>query len=184
MVFTLLGATGQSFRNATQKGLTGKLGTVGATHIRFLFGLPFGLVALGIVALTFGHVPTPNLASLAWTGVGALSQIAATALMLAAMRERSFVVTTAYTKTEPVQVAVFSVVFLGEHLHQPRDRGDHRDRRRARHVLAFARRPGGLLLAAGFPRHSVGRAFLRSPPSASRAASTRSGRPTSCPPPR
>ena len=67
------------------------------------------------MALTFGHVPTANLASLAWTGVGALSQIAATALMLAAMRERSFVVTTAYTKTEPVQVAVFSVVFLGEH---------------------------------------------------------------------
>ncbi|MEX0853048.1 MAG: hypothetical protein WD036_07175, partial [Bauldia sp.] len=38
----------------------------------------------------------------------------ATALMLAAMRERSFVVTIAYTKTEPVQVAVFAVVFLGE----------------------------------------------------------------------
>ena len=34
--------------------------------------------------------------------------------MLAAMRERSFVVTTAYTKTEPVQVALFAVVFLGE----------------------------------------------------------------------
>ena len=36
--------------------------------------------------------------------------------MLAAMRERSFVVTTAYTKTEPVQVAIFAVIFLGEHL--------------------------------------------------------------------
>ena len=46
--------------------------------------------------------------------LGAISQIGATALMLAAMRERSFVVTTAYTKTEPVQVAVFAVVFLGE----------------------------------------------------------------------
>jgi drug/metabolite transporter (DMT)-like permease len=116
VVFTLLGATGQSLRNATQKGLTGRLGTVGATHIRFLFGLPFGLLALGVVALTVGHIPRPNAASLAWTLVGAISQIAATALMLAVMRERSFVVTTAYTKTEPVQVAIFSVVFLNERL--------------------------------------------------------------------
>ena len=37
---------------------------------------------------------------------GAVSQIAATALMLAAMRQRAFVVVTAWTKTEPVQVAV------------------------------------------------------------------------------
>ena len=50
---------------------------------------------------------------------GAVSQIAATALMLAAMRERSFVVTTAYTKTEPVQVALFAVVFLGENITLP-----------------------------------------------------------------
>ena len=36
--------------------------------------------------------------------------------MLAAMRERSFVVTTAYIKTEPVQVAIFATLFLGEHI--------------------------------------------------------------------
>jgi drug/metabolite transporter (DMT)-like permease len=34
--------------------------------------------------------------------------------MLAAMRERSFVVTITYTKTEPVQIALFALVFLGE----------------------------------------------------------------------
>jgi drug/metabolite transporter (DMT)-like permease len=43
-------------------------------------------------------------------------QIAATALMLAAMRERSFAVTTAYTKTEPVQVAIFGALLLGDAL--------------------------------------------------------------------
>jgi drug/metabolite transporter (DMT)-like permease len=116
IVLTLLGATGQSLRNATQRSLTAKLGTVGATHIRFLFGLPFGLIALAGVALFYGHIPAPNAAMLAWTVVGAFSQVLATALMLSAMRERSFVVTTAYTKTEPVQVAIFAVLFLGEHL--------------------------------------------------------------------
>jgi drug/metabolite transporter (DMT)-like permease len=45
---------------------------------------------------------------------GALAQIAATALMLAAMGERSFVATIAYIKTEPIQVAVFGLIFLGD----------------------------------------------------------------------
>ena len=34
--------------------------------------------------------------------------------MLIAMKERSFVVTIAYTKTEPVLVAIFSILFLSE----------------------------------------------------------------------
>jgi len=40
--------------------------------------------------------------------------IAATALMLVAMNERSFVVTIAYLKTEPIQVAIFGLIFLGD----------------------------------------------------------------------
>lgn len=119
VVFTLAAATAQTFRNATQRSLTGRLGTAGATHIQFLFGLPFGLLALAIVSLVTGEILTPNLASLSWTIAGAISQIGATALMLAAMRERSFVVTTAYTKTEPVQIALFAIVFLGEHITLP-----------------------------------------------------------------
>ncbi len=116
VVFTLIAATAQTFRNATQRSLTDRLGTVGATHIRFLFGLPFGLLCLLIVWAVEGKAAPLNATALAWTVVGAVCQIAATALMLATMRERSFVVTTAYTKTEPVQVALFAVVFLGEHI--------------------------------------------------------------------
>jgi drug/metabolite transporter (DMT)-like permease len=116
VVFTLLAATAQTFRNVTQKSLIERLGTVGATHIRFIFGLPFGLLALAVVSLAYGEVPRPNAVSLLWTVFGAVSQILATALMLAAMSERSFVVTTAYTKTEPVQIALFAMVFLGEQI--------------------------------------------------------------------
>ena len=116
VVFTLLAATAQTFRNATQKSLIERLGTVGATHIRFIFGLPFGLLTLAVVSLAYGEVPRPNAVSLLWTAFGAVSQILATALMLAAMSERSFVVTTAYTKTEPVQIALFAMVFLGEQI--------------------------------------------------------------------
>ena len=37
-------------------------------------------------------------------------------MMLLAMNERSFVVTTAYLKTEAIQTAIFGFVFLGDHL--------------------------------------------------------------------
>lgn len=116
-VFTVIASAGQVLRNALQKELTATLGTVGATHVRFLFGLPFGALFLIIVLIGTG-LPLPEITStvLAWTVVAALAQIGATALLLAAMRERSFVVTTAYAKTEPVQVAVFGLIFLGDHV--------------------------------------------------------------------
>jgi drug/metabolite transporter (DMT)-like permease len=114
-VFTVVAAGGQVLRNAQQKELTASLGTVGATHVRFLFGLPFGLLFLAIVLAATGlPIPAFNSIMLAWTVVAALAQISATALMLAAMRDRSFVVVTAYAKTEAMQVAVFGLLFLGD----------------------------------------------------------------------
>jgi drug/metabolite transporter (DMT)-like permease len=107
----------QTYRNAAQRGLTGPLGASGATFVRFLFGLPFALVFLAAVAAAHGRLPPmPDAAALGWTALGAVTQIAATALMLLAMRERSFVTTIAYTKTEPVQVALFGLVALGDKL--------------------------------------------------------------------
>lgn len=119
-VFTVIAAIGQVLRNVQQKELTATLGTVGATHVRFLFGLPFGLLFL-IAVLTATQLPLPYLSSamLSWTVVAALAQICATALMLAAMKDRSFVVVTTYAKTEAMQVAVFGLVFLGDPITLP-----------------------------------------------------------------
>src|SRR5262245_19236514 len=65
--------------------------------------------------LAFGQaLPRPPAIYWPWVVVGALTQIAATALMLAAMNDRSFVVVYAYIKTEPVQAALFGLVFLGD----------------------------------------------------------------------
>jgi drug/metabolite transporter (DMT)-like permease len=117
VVWTIIAAATQTARNATQRNLATTLGTVGATHVRFLFGFPFALLILaGAVAFTGTSPPLPRGHFWPWVAMGAFAQVLATALMLAAMRERSFVVTTAYTKTEPVQVALFGVVFLGEFL--------------------------------------------------------------------
>lgn len=117
VVFTVLAAAGQTARNAMQRELTAKLGTVGATHVRFLFGFPFALVFLaGVLTLTGLALPTPPLAFAPWILLGASAQIVATATMLMAMNDRSFVVTIAYIKTEAIQAAIFGLIFLGDRL--------------------------------------------------------------------
>jgi drug/metabolite transporter (DMT)-like permease len=115
--FTITAALGQVARNAMQRQLTGPLGTWGATNIRFLFGFPFSLIFFAVVMVATGdHLPWPTAAFWPWLMLGALSQIVATGLMLLAMNDRSFVVTTAYLKTEAIQTAIFGFVFLGDRL--------------------------------------------------------------------
>ena len=114
-LFTVIAAASQTVRNATQRELTTTLGTAGATHVRFLFGLPFAALFLVAVVIASGQaLPRPPISFWPWVHAGALAQIAATALMLAAMNDRSFVVVYAYIKTEPVQAALFGLVFLGD----------------------------------------------------------------------
>ncbi len=117
---TIFAAACQVGRNAIQRSLTEQLGTIGATQVRFLYGFPFAVFFVTIAILVTGS-PTPgvNLAFFVFTFLGAISQIIATALMLAAMRQRAFVVVTAWTKTEPVQVAVFGMAVLGDRLSLP-----------------------------------------------------------------
>jgi drug/metabolite transporter (DMT)-like permease len=115
--FTIIAALGQVARNAMQRSLTGPLGTWGATNIRFLFGFPFSIIFfVVVVAVTGDPVSWPAAVFWPWLLLGALSQIVATGLMLLAMNDRSFVVTTAYLKTEAIQTAIFGFVFLGDHL--------------------------------------------------------------------
>src|SRR4030066_78745 len=89
-----------------------------------------------------------------WIVTGAVAQILATALMLAAMNDRSFVVTIAYTKTEPVQTAIFGLVLLGDRLTPALAvailiagalcaRGFTGDPDGLAHALPLAARPGG-----------------------------------------
>lgn len=118
---TLIAAAAQTARNAAQSGLTAKIGTLGATQVRFVFGLPFALLFLWLVSLGTGEDP-PALTgtSLAYTTLGAMAQIGATALMLLTMKSRSFAVTTAWIKTEPVMVALIAAVTIGDALTWPK----------------------------------------------------------------
>lgn len=117
IITTIIAAAAQTARNTMQRRLTAEIGTLGATQVRFLYGFPFSILFLGL-GLGIGGEAMPSISSsyLGYVAAGAVAQIAATALMLLAMKEKSFSVTTAYTKTEPVQVALVGFVLLGDDL--------------------------------------------------------------------
>jgi drug/metabolite transporter (DMT)-like permease len=111
---TIWAAFAQTLRNAAQRHLVAELGTLGATLVRFVYGLPFAFLWLLTLISAGLPVPAPNLAFVFWVTVGALTQILATALLLQVMTERNFALGVAYSKTEILQVALFSVVLLGD----------------------------------------------------------------------
>jgi drug/metabolite transporter (DMT)-like permease len=114
---TLWAGFAQTLRNAAQRGLTARLSTLGATLVRFLYGLPFALLWFWLVlGFTGAALPAPAGSFYAWVALGGLSQIAATALLLRAMEERNFALGVAYSKTEVIQVALFAFVALGDRL--------------------------------------------------------------------
>jgi drug/metabolite transporter (DMT)-like permease len=115
VVFTLIAAGAQMLRNASQHDLTARIGAAGATFVRFLFAFPFALAFLALACIASGaRPPEPDAEAIGHVAIASGAQVAGTALMLLAMRERSFVVATALIKTEAVQIVLFSVLFLGE----------------------------------------------------------------------
>lgn len=113
----VFGALAQTARNAAQRALVAQAGTLGATLVRFLYGVPFAAAAvllLHALPATAAPVPSFHPGYFGWLLLGALGQLAATAFLLVAMKQRNFVVGVAYSKTDALQVAVFGTLFLAE----------------------------------------------------------------------
>ncbi len=110
-------AFAQTIRNATQRTLVSGLGTLSATLVRFLYGLPFAALWLLLAYLIDGvpfALPAFSLTFAAWLGFGAVCQLAATACLLVAMKQRNFIVGVTFSKTEVLQVGIFATLFLNE----------------------------------------------------------------------
>jgi drug/metabolite transporter (DMT)-like permease len=113
----LWAALAQTARNAAQRSLVAQAGTLGATLSRFLYGLPFAAVwvmLLHALPATSGAVPAFSATYFGWLLLGAIGQLAATACLLAAMKQRNFVVGVAFSKTDALQVALFASLMLHE----------------------------------------------------------------------
>ncbi len=117
---TLFAAAAQTVRNAAQRSLTDEVGPLPATLVRFMFGLPLTLAWVALLYWGDGgqgstaRLPDFNAPYLGWIGMGAFFQIFATAALLRAMQERNFAVAVTLSKTEVLQVGLFSVVLLHE----------------------------------------------------------------------
>jgi drug/metabolite transporter (DMT)-like permease len=117
IAFTLLAAWFQSMRTAYQNTLSKQEGSLHATLARSLFGLPV-VIFYGLICwLVIGPLQTnPSMDFFFIAGVGAITQILATYLMLYLFKQASFTSGTLFAKTEALLTALLAATFLGDHL--------------------------------------------------------------------
>ena len=107
----------QNIRSALQKHLRGKLSTLGAAYVRFIYALPIALFYLyGLATYTDQPIPTINSQFLLYSLLGGICQILFTVFLLWLLSFRNFAVGTTLSKLETVMVAIFSLLLLGEKL--------------------------------------------------------------------
>ncbi len=112
---TLMAVVMQSVRTAGQKHLTSDLTPVGATLVRFVFGLPFAIMFLVIILRTHdARLPPLHAEFWFWIAVAGALQIVATALLVHLFSLRNFAVGTTYVRAEAFLTAVIGVLFFGE----------------------------------------------------------------------
>ena len=114
---TLAAALFQTWRTAMQQRLRGQLSVNAAAVVRYLYGVPVGILLLTVYLLVFGGtLPPLNLGFLLFAAAGGLGQILGTNLLIMAFGHRGFAVGTAYAKTEAVQGAILALILLGERI--------------------------------------------------------------------
>lgn len=116
MAVTVAAAIFQTWRTAMQQRLRALLSISGAGFVRYVWGAPIAFAAVAGMALGGRHLPMPPPRFWPLIAGGGVAQIVATVLLISAFDARGFAVGTVYSKTEVVQVAVFSAVLLNETL--------------------------------------------------------------------
>ncbi|OFW71801.1 MAG: multidrug transporter, partial [Acinetobacter sp. RIFCSPHIGHO2_12_41_5] len=118
ILFTLMAAFMQAWRNAFQKQLSTTVDVYGVTLARFIFALPLALI---YISCLYHFKPVTesvhfNLRFAIYVLIAALSQIAATALMVQLFKQKNYAIGVGLAKSEAVLAAIIAVVFLSDHL--------------------------------------------------------------------
>ncbi len=117
IVFTLLAAFMQSWRNALQSRLSADVNISGVTLARFLWASPIAALYLG--SLYLWHpvaLPTLSLSFIAyWLGASSM-QIIATALMVQLFKLNNYAVGAGLAKSEALVAAILGMLFFGTSL--------------------------------------------------------------------
>lgn len=117
-VFVTLGAVVfQATRTSMQQKLRAQLSITAAGFVRYFYGAPIALAAVAIGVLAFGQsLDAPPTGFWVTVTAAGIAQIVGTVALIAAFDRRGFAVGTVYSKTEVLQVALFSAVVLHEPL--------------------------------------------------------------------
>jgi len=103
-----------------QKHLKGKLSTLGAAYVRFLYGLPVALAYFVVVIrIENNSLPAGNTDFLFYALSGGICQIMFTVFLLWLFSFHNFAVGTTFSKLETIMVAVFGLLLLGDRLTTP-----------------------------------------------------------------
>ena len=114
---TIAAAFFQNIRSAMQKHLQGKLSTLGAAYVRFLYAWPIALLYLFAVVVIEGHpLPGFNASFLIYALLGGICQIMFTVFLLWLFSFHNFAVGTTFSKLETIMVAIFGLLLLGDKL--------------------------------------------------------------------
>jgi drug/metabolite transporter (DMT)-like permease len=116
MSITVAAAIFQTWRTAMQQRLRSLLSVSGAGFVRYVWGAPIAFAAVGALAISGQALPSPPARFWPLIAGGGVAQIVATIFLISAFDASGFAVGTVYSKTEVVQVAVFSAVLLNEAL--------------------------------------------------------------------
>jgi len=117
---TIAAAFFQNIRSAMQKHLKGKLSTLGAAYVRFIYALPIALIyCFMVLQLTDSPAPAINSNFLFYSLTGGICQILFTVFLLWLFSFHNFAVGTTISKLETVMVALFGLMLLGDQLTPP-----------------------------------------------------------------
>lgn len=117
ILFTLLAAFSQSWRNAFQSKLSADLSTIGVTLARFLWASPLALIYL-IFLYQWQPASLPHVTgySLFYIVGASIMQIVATALMVVLFKQKNFAIGAGLAKSEAPVSAFLGVLFFGTSL--------------------------------------------------------------------
>ena len=118
ILFTLMAAFMQAWRNAFQKQLSSTVDVYGVTLARFLFAVPLATAYLMWMYSTYPVQAEVNfnLKFTLYVLIAGLTQIAATALMVQLFKQKNYAIGVGLAKSEAILAAILAVIFLNEGL--------------------------------------------------------------------
>ena len=117
VLFTLLAAFSQSWRNAFQSRLSKEMNVIGVTLSRFLWASPLAAIYL-LILYGYQSAPLPVFTTYSYFYIigASLMQIVATGLMVVLFKQKNFAIGAGLAKSEAPVAAFLGVLFFGTSL--------------------------------------------------------------------